>query len=163
MRLAPTRQVEARGGLIQAPNDTPREGTHAARTYTPSPRRRPGPRGGARIPPQRPTSTNTHLPKWPPFRHPRHRSGISPQTGNLHTVAPAKAGAQGRGMETASTPDIDEHPPSEMAPLPSSPTPTGDLLPHPPRAVMIMGRRQGAAIWHLPRFVLNEGTPHREQ
>ena len=45
-------------------------------TYTPSPRRRPGPRGGAWKPPQRPISTNTHLLKWPPFRHPRHQPGI---------------------------------------------------------------------------------------
>ena len=43
-----------------------------------------------------------------------------------HTVAPAKAGAQGRGMDTASTPDIHQHPISNR-PLPSSPTPIGDL------------------------------------
>ena len=121
-------------------------------TYAPprrGARRRPGPRGGAWKPPQRPISTNTHLLNWPPFRHPRHRSGISPQTGNLHTVAPAKAGAQGRGMETASAPDIDEHPPSEMAPLPSSPTPTGDLLPHPSRVIKIVrptGRHRNLAF-----------------
>ena len=129
--------------------DTDRGSRRKPETYTPSPRRRPGPRGGAWKPPQRPISTNTHLLNWPPFRHPRHRSGISPQTGNLHTVAPAKAGAQGRGMETASAPDIDEHPPSEMAPLPSSPTPTGDLLPHPSRVIKIVrptGRHRNLAF-----------------
>ena len=38
-------------------------------------------------------------------------------------VSPAKAGAQGRGMDTPSTPDIDQHPPSQTPPLPHHPRP----------------------------------------
>ena len=55
----------ARRGSTEVCISTPSSPAKTA-TPKPSPRRRPGPRGGAWIPPQRPISTNTRLPKRPP-------------------------------------------------------------------------------------------------
>ena len=67
------------------------------------------------------------FPNGPPSVIPDPDRGSRRKPEPTTTVAPAKAGAQGRGMATASTPDIDQHPSSQTAPLPSSPTPIGDL------------------------------------
>ena len=59
---AATQGLRPHTSVIPNPDRGPRRKPERA---TPSPRRRPGPRGGARIPPQRPISTNTHLSKHP--------------------------------------------------------------------------------------------------
>ena len=65
---------------------------------------------------------------------------------NPQTVAPAKAGAQGRGMDTASTPDIDEHTTSQTPPsvIPDPNRESPGQLPLPEAE----GRREGPPHKH---------------